>query len=113
MLGLQEQWRAPDGATAYSTGSGPIIILSDKNADESKAQFNFETSDISQAYRSMKSSGIVVSDIRIVADTSMFFFEDLLYSSSVGNAPWSTEQRSNSGKQVQIGFNILKESDQL
>lgn len=76
-LGLQEQWRAPDGATAFSTGSGPIIILFDKKSDESKAQFNFETDDISRAYRSMKSSGIEVSDIRIAANTSMFFFDDL------------------------------------
>jgi catechol 2,3-dioxygenase-like lactoylglutathione lyase family enzyme len=76
-LGLKEEWRSPDGSTAYSAGSGPIIIVFTK-ADriESEAQFNFETPDISRAYRAMKESGAPVTDIKIAGETSMFFFKD-------------------------------------
>ncbi|MDF2717445.1 MAG: hypothetical protein K0R28_4370, partial [Paenibacillus sp.] len=68
---------SPDGSTAYTTGSGPILIVFTR-ADriESEAQFNMETPDISQAYRSMKQNGVRVSDIKIAGATSMFFFND-------------------------------------
>ncbi|TMV49619.1 VOC family protein [Paenibacillus mesophilus] len=77
VLGLKQMWTAPDGSTAYTTGSGPILIVFTK-ADriESEAQFSMETPDISQAYRSMKQNGVRVSDIKIAGATSMFFFGD-------------------------------------
>jgi predicted enzyme related to lactoylglutathione lyase len=76
-LGLQLVWQAPDGATAYSSGSGPIIILSPKSDRiEGRTQFNFETPDISQAYRSMRDSGVEVGEIKIAGETSMFFYQD-------------------------------------
>jgi len=76
-LGLTQQWQEPDGATAYSTGSGPIIIV-DRKQDriESEVQFNFGTYDISHAYRTMKARGVDVGSIKIVGNSSMFFFKD-------------------------------------
>jgi len=76
-LGLAQQWQAPDGATAFSTGSGPIIIV-DKKQDriESEVQFNLETADISHAYRTMKAKGVDVGSIKIAGESSMFFFKD-------------------------------------
>jgi len=77
ILGLVQLWQSPDGATAYTTGSGPIIIVDIKqNRVESQVLFNFETADISHSYRSMKEQGIDVGEIKIVGDTSMFFFKD-------------------------------------
>lgn len=76
-LGLKQLWKAPNGATAFTTGSGPIIIVDKKHARiESEVQFNMETSDISHAYRSMKENGVDVSEIKIAGNTSMFFFND-------------------------------------
>lgn len=76
-LGLKQLWQAHDGATAYITGSGPIIIVDKKqNRMESEVLFNMETSDISHAYRSMQENGVDVSGIKIVGKTSMFFFKD-------------------------------------
>lgn len=76
-LGLKQLWKAPDGATAYSTGEGPIIIVNGKSDNiESEVQFNIGAEDISQAYRSMKARGVDVGKIKIVGETSMFFFKD-------------------------------------
>jgi catechol 2,3-dioxygenase-like lactoylglutathione lyase family enzyme len=76
-LGLQQAWQSTDGATAYTTGSGPVMIVTKKgNGIESLTDFNFETPDISHAYRSMKASGVEVGEIKITGSTSMFFFHD-------------------------------------
>lgn len=76
-LGLKQLWKAPNGATAFTTGSGPIIIVDKKQESiESEAQFNMETSDISHAYRAMKENGVDVSEIKIACNSSMFFFKD-------------------------------------
>lgn len=76
-LGLKQLWKAPNGATAFTAGSGPIIIVDQKQESiESEVPFNMETSDISHAYRSMKEYGVDVSDIKIAGNSSMFFFKD-------------------------------------
>jgi predicted transcriptional regulator YdeE/predicted enzyme related to lactoylglutathione lyase len=76
-LGLQQAWRSSDGAIAYTTGSGPTLIVTKKGSGiESLTDFNFETPDISQAYRSMKANGVEVGQIKIAGSTSMFFFQD-------------------------------------
>jgi catechol-2,3-dioxygenase len=73
-LGLKQLWKAPNGATAFTTGSGPIIIVDKKHESiESEVPFNMEISDISHAYRSMKENGIDVSDLKIAGNSSMFF----------------------------------------
>jgi catechol-2,3-dioxygenase len=76
-LGLQQAWRSSDGATAYTTGSGPTLIVTKKGSGiESLTDFNFETPDINHAFQSMKANGVEVGQIKIAGSTSMFFFQD-------------------------------------